>query len=333
MVEVYISWTKGLPEHKEALAMIKMHDIISGVETLNKEEGCVENIHAAGVKVSVHNPCNVIDTDLSDNDFIDIMKKNTDMIKVVQDSDAMVAGFHAWPRSYWIRKKILRGESWEDIRNDVFDSKQNLVDTTVKNLLLLEEMINKDLSVKKKIIFETAPIYTCEVMGIPDKELGKKEQAVIKLTEYTASPGFIKDVLKGVKHNVNIGVLFDLGHVFVSGVTMILNGLYYGTPEDFVDEWVKACNGKIFELHLACPEGDDNTGYMDAPNLMHPAFKPGDEITNRMINIIKKVINASPNLLVVDFEIDTGLEPVEHVNILIEQTEYMVKELGLDVEK
>lgn len=89
MVEIYISWCKGLPENEEALGIIKDSGIIDGIETSDYRD--IEKIRSAGLKTSIHRPFRDKSFNLEDGHLPSFTKED---IKECNKSDPPFLSFH-----------------------------------------------------------------------------------------------------------------------------------------------------------------------------------------------------------------------------------------------
>jgi hypothetical protein len=330
MVELYIPWCKGLAHSKEALAILKNCPYISGIETLNLERE-LELFQEAGLKVSVHNPIKMVNCGLSDKRLISELEKkeNSLVMQSIKSSDAGIAGFHAYHKTlpvffHMIKNKPLPGwinekESFEQIRENI-----------IKNLVLLDSMINLGQD-KKKILFETQPSTDYSKLKNSQSKITEEEMVIMKRAGMMSTPDFIGSILddKRIKHNKNIGFLFDTAHVLISVRTRIENKELNDRFESYIMKIINACKGRIYQIHIARPTTPDRGVYIDDQE----ALRKRDEMSRQILDIAKKIIQANPKLVSVTLEMNTYLEPVSHAKKFVEQAEMVVKELGLKVEK
>ena len=129
MVEIYVSWCRGLPKDKEALEIIRGSGLIDGIET--SEILDIDEIKESGVKTSIHRPFRWEEFNLEDDN---IPENNKEEISKYNESDASVLGFH------------LIDYKKENNRNNV-----DIVKNFKNNLKKLENMFDK------KIVFELQP--------------------------------------------------------------------------------------------------------------------------------------------------------------------------------
>ena len=132
-----------------------------------------------------------------------------------------------------------------------------------------------------------------------------------------------KEVVRELVENTSAGVLLDISHVFVGGMNKIKEGLFDGTIEDYFSEIMDVSKDKVWQLHVNVPR-ENEKGYED----VHKTFE-NDELSERMIQIIKSVLEKSPNISVITLELDTGLPPVEHARKTVEQAEILNKRLNI----
>src|SRR6056297_835902 len=89
MVEIYVSWCKGISDNNEALEMIKRSDIIDGIETSELED--IDKLKKSGIKSSIHRPFRWKGFNLEEKDAPNY---NEEEILKYNNSDAPVLGFH-----------------------------------------------------------------------------------------------------------------------------------------------------------------------------------------------------------------------------------------------
>jgi hypothetical protein len=330
MVSIYIPLCKGLAQSKEALAILKACPFISGVETLNSA-GELELFQKAGLKVSIHNPIKMVNCGLSDKRLISELRKeeNSYMLDSITSEDAETAGFHTYNKTlpvflHMVKNKPLPEWIYEK------ESLEQIRENTIKNLLFLESMINSKGS-NKKILFETQPSTNYSKLKNPQNKVTEQEMIIMRKTGMMNTPEFIASILndKRIKDNKSIGFLFDTAHILISVKTMIESKEINDDVDSYFSKIIKACKGRVFQLHIARPTIMAKGVYVDDQE----ALRKGDKMSQQVLIIAKKVLQANPDIKSVTLEIDTYLEPVEHAKKLVQQTEMVVKELNLKVEK
>ncbi|MFA5931693.1 MAG: hypothetical protein WC821_05295 [archaeon] len=225
MVEIYASWTKGLPEDKEALAILKNSGIIAGIE-LCKAGNEIELIKNSGLKYNLHNALRDYKLGLDSQYFVPAMVKFPEVLKACRESDPPAIGFHTGYSSL----------------EDKMVSKEGTVATTLKSIRFLDEKLNK------KVIFES----TC----YHERYFSSGHQGV---ANYVTSPIFFKEILSRSK----AGFLFDVSHNLVSGTTKIIHKEYKGEISDYFREILNVVAKETYQMHLNVPSGDHKVGYND----------------------------------------------------------------------
>lgn len=175
---------------------------------------------------------------------------------------------------------------------------------TIRNLNRLEKIIDK------KLIFESCVYNKRFSFNSTNKGLF-----------FVTNPVFMEKVLS----ETNSGFLFDISHNFVSGMTKKREGLYKGSIEDYFDEMLRVVGEKTFQLHVNVPLFDKQNGFDD----YHKPFLRGDKVSDKIIDLTKRVISASPNLKLINLEISTGAEPEKHAQKMIQQAKYFVSKVKL----
>ena len=282
MVEIYVSWCKGLVLDDFALNILKSNKLVDGVETRDYLE--LPSLHKSGLRVSIHNPIKELKCEAGSVSYLEspylmnVLENNPYLIENWVKTDTPTLGFHAGHSAY----------------EEQFLSFSRLID----NANYLCDKI-KD----KNVIFETH--------NFPYNFFGKSNQ---EYTLHSTGPEFVNELTT----NTDLGFLLDVAHVFISGNTRILNGLYNGSIEDYFGEIVESTNERVYQLHVNVPCFEECKGYFD----IHRPFDDS-ELAHKIIDLTKYVVQNSPELKVITLEMDTGLSPLKHVKKLCKQTEYL----------
>lgn len=340
MIEIYISWVRGLPQDKEALKILKESEIISGIE-LSNIDNQIQRIKDAGLKVSSHIPTRCFLRNLANPRLMEIFgsKQGPRILSVIRNSDAPTVGFHLG----YSAKKMYNIKSFPNVpkENSLITCREELFNITANNIISLEQIINEELpkTNQKQLVLETLD-YSRKASQInweiqPDEVKANKPEILKTIERYGLNAGllyvtdlsFIKETFEEVDPcNLKpIGLLFDVAHNLTSADTKRYNGEFEGTNEDYFDKLLDISNGRTYQLHINVPEGNDEVGYIDR----HWIFTPGDKLSDYVLELTKYVVEQSPELLVVTLEMDTGLEPVKHAKKMIEQARYMIKKLKI----
>jgi len=160
-----------------------------------------------------------------------------------------------------------------------------VVENAVKNINELDRMFDR------KILFET-PVY-------------REEFHEEDMRRISTHPSFVSSVLSRTK----AGYLFDIGHVLLSGINR--------GKEHHIETVLKAAHGRIMELHVNVPQKIDGV-YRD----MHGLFRKGDEMSDRIIDVTRRILAQEPEVYAINLEMSTGLRPVEHAKAMAQQAEY-----------
>ena len=344
MVELYVSWVKGLPEDKEALKLLKDSQIVDGVELSNVDTQ-VERIRDSGLKVSSHTPgvfnpgFNTLN--LANPNYMKAFEgeQGNRLLQVIRESEAPVIAFHCGYSAENVYK--MKAASNVPKPGVIFTDPNELSSRITKNIVLLEKLVNSGISEgrRKQILLETLEymrqrplnwdIQSDEVKANRlEMEETLKKYGINCGQEFVTDPSFIKKVLDDAgKENVKpIGFLLDVGHNFIAADAKRHDRKFNGTTEDYFDEMLKASNGRTYQLHLTVPQGNEQEGYLD----IHNTFRPGDELSDLIVNLTKEVVRRSPELMVVTLEMGTGLKSLEHAKEMIKQTVYVRKVLNFN---
>jgi hypothetical protein len=330
MVELYVSWVKGLSKNKEALSILEQSSFISGVEMFNTGED-IKLFKAAGLKVSIHNPIKPLHIDLGNKNLVPFLKerKNSYLIKAIMSSDAKVIGFHIYSKillieAYAMDGKPLGNQSYE------IKSQEEIRGLMIDNLLCLEQEINKSLAEdkKKKILFETYPYADFNKIKEKKNILSKEHLTLLKRAGMLNSPEFLRSVFEDerIKGNESIGFLFDIAHVFVAINNLVNDGEIKADRNECIKEIIEATKGRVYQLHLSAPKNCGDNVYVDKQEKL----VKGDEDSMMMLRIAKEVLKNNPLLQTISLEINTHLDPVNHAKEIVAQAELVAKELNLE---
>lgn len=332
MVELYVSWCKGLSSDKQALQILANCPFITGVEGYNFFDE-IKSFRQAGLKMSVHNPIKPIGLNLFDKDFLKILnnEENKGIIEAVRDSDASVVGFHIHYSTWVLEKHALEGIPIDGLRLPRLSNKE-IVERIISNLVSLYETINRDLPLnnKKKVVFESYPYVNFNIALDCKNLLNDEQLAFLRGAGLMNKPYFLNSILSDerIKNNPNLGFLFDVAHVFISANNLSREGLINESRDELISSIIDVTKGRVFQLHLTGVY-ELGSGFFDDRQV-----EIGKDKTSKiLLNIAKQVINHNPGLNTITLEIETGLKPLEHAKKLVQQAEMVKKELGLKVEK
>lgn len=331
MVEIYVSWVKGLPKNKEALSILKQSSFVSGIEMFNTGED-IELFRAAGLKVSIHNPIKPFYRDLCNKSLLPFLKerKNSYLLKAIMSSDAKVIGFHTYSKVLQIEAYAMDGKP---LGNQIYEmkSENEIRDLMIENLLCLEQEINKNLAEdkKKKILFETYPYANFNKIKEKKNILSKEYLAFLKKAGMLNRPEFLRSVFEDerIKGNESIGFLFDIAHVFVAINNLVNDGEIKAERDECIKEIIEATKGRVYQLHISAPKNCGDNVYVDKQEKL----VKGDEDSMMMLRIAKEVLKNNPLLQTISLEINTHLDPINHAKELVAQAELVAKELALEV--
>ncbi|MFB0565322.1 MAG: hypothetical protein ACETWK_06555 [Candidatus Aminicenantaceae bacterium] len=339
MIELYISWVKGLTKDRETLKYLKNSGIISGIELFNIDDK-IEAIKDVGLKVSCHNPGLGYSSNLTNPDFMNVFEgdQGKRLLKVLRESDAPTVGFHIGFSAEYFFKMV----GFPDIpkKGTLITDRNRLLERISKNVVSLEKKINEELDEKdqKYVVVETMD-YSRGIQiewGVQLEDARNNRREIEETIEkfgmnvglqHVTDPSFVKDLLdRASPQNIKpVGFLFDIGHLFITADTKIHERSFFGTIEDYFEEMLDAVRGKTFQLHLNVPKGNDKEGYADN----HGPFIPGDSLGEHILELAKKVAQRSPYLSTVTLEMEMrkGSTLAEHCREMNNQAEYIQKQL------
>jgi len=334
--EVYVSWCKGLENNKRALNILKECNLISGVEITNadgKANKKIKKIKKAGLKVSLHNPGKKFFLNLASPNLISSGNKIKGLLRSIINSDCQVVGFHLGYAS----EEIYKMKNFPRIpKSKLIKDKKVLLKRFSDNLIFLESKlkVGVEKDKHKKVLVESPP-YT---KGIPltwdiqSKEVKKDRKKIEKIIEkyginvansYIKDLSFLKDFFKIInKKKVPIGYLFDISHNFVTADTKIRDGSFNGSIKDYFDSILKITKGKVFQLHINVPGGNEKKGYYDKHNIFDKS-----KLSKQILDLIKHLIKKCPEIKIITLEMQTSGSSLEHAKEMVNQTEFLRKEL------
>ncbi|OGC47066.1 MAG: hypothetical protein A3A94_01115 [Candidatus Portnoybacteria bacterium RIFCSPLOWO2_01_FULL_43_11] len=335
MVELYVSWVKGLPQDKEALRILRENNL--GVEMSNID-GQVEMVKDAGVKFSSHTPGLNLTLNLAKPNFIDVFdnEQGKRLLYVVKNSDAPVVSFHLG----YSAEKIYKMANYPNVPDPetIIANRNYLLRIISTRLTILADLFGNfdkqvlieslDYSRERPVLWEIEPK---DGEAAANKELIQKvirEYGTNAGILYVTEPNFIKEVFKKCDYYYSespIGFLFDVSHVFVSADAKIHNHKFLGVIEDYFQIILNAVGTRTKELHLSVPNDDGKNGYSH----YHHKFTPGNYLNDWIIDITKIVFEQTKKFLqIIVLEFNTGLSPTEHVKLMLKQAEYVIKQLN-----
>lgn len=339
MVELYVSWCKGLAQSKQALDILRACPVVSGVESRDVR-GELSLFNAAGLKVSVHNPIRIINLGLNDEILISALKQkvNEHMLNNIRKAQAGAVGFHSYNKELMVEDNLFRAAS---LPENFYDSEslEQIREQIILNLVFLENEINKNMEKdkEKKILFETHPYVNLANLKETKDKITKPQLEIMRNAGLMNKPEFIASIFNDerIRANKNIGLLFDTAHIFISLRTMIDNGDVKGDINHSIKKIIDVSKGRVYEMHIARPTKLEDNVYVDD---QHALIK-GEAMSNFVLNIAKKVLEKNHGMMSITLEINTSSdpenhpEPVGHAKKLVEQAELVAKELSLKVEK
>lgn len=279
MVDIYISWCKGLDEDKEALRTIINDDLVKGVESyaVYGVNAQYANMRAAGVPTSMHNPLNWFCEGLDDPQAVQTIAKE-DVLKSCQESAGAVIGMH-----------LFTGMA----KTETFDIEK------AKGQAVANTKAIKQLLPGKTIALELPPLWS-------DTRRTKRNPAFLA----TYRPAFISSIMQ----ETGLWLLLDFSHTLVSLKTMRKESLYAGSADEYFDELLDRAAENIAELHVATPTlKDGSTTDSDRPLSMD------DPVSILVMHLAKKVLERAKNVKTITLEVNTGLPPKEHVKTMLAQ--------------
>jgi|SRR3989344_1674909 len=327
MVEIYISWVKGLSQNKEVLRILRESGIISGIERVIIDEETLR-IKEGSLKISLHNPGNI---NLANPDLNKFFKSNGEnVLKAIKESDTSVVGFHCG----YSAKEVYKMVSYPNIPkpNTIINDIHQLIERFSKNLTFLDSKINETPPIKYILIENMDYVREGKkvIWDIQEKDIKKKKEEIEETIFryginsgllYVTDPSFIKEVLDKSK----VGFLFDVAHAFISADAKRHERKPKYTIEDYFNEMIDASKGRTYQIHVNVPGGNEETGYLDYHNM----FTPRERLSDYIMELTKLIVSKSPEIVVLTLEMKTDLKPIHYVRGMIRQAEYLTKRLNL----
>jgi hypothetical protein len=338
MVEIYISWVKGIIQDKEALDILGKSGVVSGIEMSNIGED-IDRIHDAGLKVSSHTPGLELTLNLANPGYMDAFagEQGERLIQTVRESDATTVGFHCG----YSAESVYKMQAYPNVPKEgtVIADREALLKRIVGNIVSLESRMNEGLpsQAQKQVVIETLDYsrqrqipWDRQTQQFSDKEKQMIENVVAEYginagLLYVTAPEFVREVLdRSASSNVRpIGFLFDVAHNFISADAKRNESSFAGSVDEYFDEMLAAVGDRTYQIHLAVPSGNSEEGYSDNHNI----FGRDGVITDKIVSLAKVVVMRSPKLDTVTLEMKTGLDTLEHAKEMVRQAEYAMKQL------
>ena len=327
-MEIYVSWVKGLPQDKQALAALRDSGIITGVEMSNIDDG-VERVLDQGLGVSCHTPGGNLTLNLASPRTLGAFwgPQAERLPKVIGLSTSPFVSFHLGYSAMEVVK--MRGFPNIPFPGTVISDPKRLLQLLVESIFGLAHYIGSD----KRVLVETLD-YNRQDNNVPwDKQSAetKAHQAVLQgvVNHYginaallhVTDAAFVARVLQ-MAAGVEAGFLFDIAHNFISADAKIHEGTYSGNCDDYFEQMLTVVSRHTKQLHVNVPGGDDQLGYRDD----HRPFG-NDRLSGRILDLTVDVWHRT-KAPVVTLEIDSGLSPLEHARLMIAQAERLVRRIS-----
>ncbi len=368
MVELYVSWVKGLPEDKEALKLLKSSGIVDGVE-LSNVDAQVERIRESGLKVSSHTPgvynqgFNTLN--LANPNYMKAFdgEQGKRLLQVIRESEAPVVGFHCGYSAENVYKmkaasnvpkiscflqrlesitkaNVLPGDENNSESGVIFTDPNELSSRITKHIVLLERLVNSGIPEEKR---KQLLLETLEYM---------RERPInwdIQSDEVKANRKEMEETLR--KYGINCGQEFITDPSFVRKVLDEAGkenikpiGFLFDIGHNFIAADAKINDRRFqgtiedyFAEMLWASNGRTYQMHLTVPQGneqegyldIHNTFSPGDKLSDRIVELAKGVVVKSPELMVVTLEMGTNLKPIEHAKEMLKQAEYARKVLNL----
>lgn len=334
MVEMYVSWAKGLPQDREALGILRESGVVAGVELSNIDDQ-YDMIKDAGLNVSSHTPGLNLTLNLADPNYMDVFdgENGPRLLQTIRDSDAPVVGFHLG----YSAKSVYKMKAYPNVprQGSLITDESELREMLVGNIRALDDRINENGSHSRKRVVLESLDYSRQ-KPIPwnvqyEDAWDNRSQIDVTVERYginagimhVTDPAFIRKVLQDSGESV--GFLFDVGHVLISADAKINDGTFTGEVEEYFDQMMTSVNGRTHQVHLTVPDWDRVEGYTDH----HRTFYKGECVSEHVLDLASDVVSRSPNLEVLTLEMMTGLEPIEHAREMVRQAEYVARQLDI----
>ncbi len=336
MVDLYVSWSKGLPESAEALRILRDSGVVAGVEMSNIGPE-VERIKDAGLKFSSHTPGQDLTLNLASPRTLQAFREQGDrLLEVIGLSDPSVVGFHLG----YSAREVVKMSAFPNIPTPgtIITDPDMLLGILVETIMGIEQRINGILiprEDRKTVILETMD-YSREGQEVPwDSQRDDIKARRSELEEVVETYGvnaallhvtdvdFVDEVLRKTEP-ADVGFLFDIAHVFISADSRTYKAPPPKTLERHFKQMLVAFEGITYQLHVNVPGGNKDEGYKDH----HRPFGD-DELSGIVMELTREVYRETKDKLVlITLEMRTNTDnPVDHARIMVSQAENFIKKL------
>jgi hypothetical protein len=333
MIEIYSSWTKGLPKDKEALKLLFNSKIINGIEMTHIDE--VEIVKESGLKVSLHNIIKQLDTNIADPFFTEKITKNPNTAKIFSEIKYMDNPYLGIHLGFSIFSFFIEHEKINNHLKILPETPIELHELIIRNITILQQFLKytgKTLILENMIYYDEDKkfdYYIDKYIEEPNKE-EKKERILKFLKEkgniiplIVTEPRFIKGIIEDPRvkeHNINL--LFDVSHFLITAKAKLNRKEIISIKEELENYLLI---GKIRQIHINTPDFDKDVGLID-----HHKILKEDKISLDVIEIAKKVIEKNKeNISIITLEINTDNNPIEHAKTIIKQARLIKEKLNI----
>lgn len=338
-MKIYSPWCKGLPDSPAALLILRGSGIIAGVELSNIDDG-VEKIQAEGLGTLPHNPGMRLMLNLADPTYLNVFEQGEigpRLLQLMRTASAGLTGLHLGYAAERVEKMV----SYANVAQEgIFEEPDRLIARMKRNLLGLDTLVNGNPPDGGKIRFALETLDYYRNGTVPDwdvqsaRALGRRAQLEESISRYgvnagqrfVTEPRFVAQLLHRLPQN--IGLVLDAAHNLIAWDAKRHNGEYKDSLEDYFEEMFRAGAGRIFQMHLSFPYGNEEEGFRDSSGL----YVPGEPLHERLMGILAPIVSRSPEMRVVTLEMDTGLDPVGHATAIVEQARLVAERLNLHLD-
>ncbi|RKN79274.1 hypothetical protein [Ulvibacterium marinum] len=331
MNDIYISIFDGLLSDYKAQDILKQSGIISGIEVYSLVQH-YESIKSSGLKCAAHDPLVFEMNNLGNPNWLSVFEspQGRKVLNLIRNTNSPVVAFHCG----FSAEKVYKMRAYPDAPeiSTLFTSRERLLSVICDNILGFERLLNESTppELQKQVLLE--PMDYTRKRPI-DWEIQSHKVKVHKFEiekvfekfgtnaalQWVCDIDFYRDLYQSLENKgiLPIGFLFDISHVFITADTKIHQREYGGSITDYFEELLQIIGDKVYQIHVNVPEGNPLDGYTDG----HLPFTKGNELSQFILRLTKKVIKNSPNLKTMTLEIrgNKNMHPIEFANLMIAQ--------------
>ncbi len=332
--DLYASWTKGLPQDKEALDILRQSGVIAGIEMANIDPQ-VEMVQDAGLGFSAHTPGLDLTLNLASPEILNAFggEQGERLLDVIRKSQPPIVGFHLG----YSARKVVKMNAYPNIPEPgtIIAERPSLLSILASAVTGIEGIINSELpeESRKRVLLETLD-YSRKGQkpdwSVQRDDVRPRQEDLEKIIEeyginagilHVTDPDFVGDLFGAVAQSLKVGFLLDVAHNYISADSKIHDRKFSGTIEDYFAMMLEATRGRTYQIHINVPGGDEERGYAD-----HHLPLGDDQLTKRVMDLTKWVYTQTKDhLLVVTLEMKTNLSPIEHAKEMVNQGEKFIR--------